>query len=81
MKRFAISTVLAGGLFAGLFGAAGAAHAATTPPAPTAASSNAPQIFDAGGYDAPSPVPTRIYEAPSRVYDADSYYGPQAGCL
>ena len=27
MKRFAVSTVLAGGLFAGLLGMAGAAHA------------------------------------------------------
>ncbi|HMZ13274.1 MAG TPA: hypothetical protein PLI79_08515 [Mycobacterium sp.] len=27
MKRFAVSTILAGGLFAGLLGTAGAAHA------------------------------------------------------
>ena len=63
-KRIAISTVLAGGLFAGVLGVAGAANA----------SYDAPHYGPVPGqYDAPdySPVPGQ--------YDAPYYYGPVPG--
>ena len=63
-KRIAISTALAGGLFAGVLGVAGAANA----------SYDAPHYSPVPGqYDAPyySPVPGQ--------YDAPDYYGPVPG--
>ena len=63
-KRIAISTALAGGLFAGVLGVAGAANA----------SYDAPYYSPVPGqYDAPyySPVPGQ--------YDAPDYYGPVPG--
>lgn len=85
MMKFAISTVIAGGLFAGLLGATGVAHAAGSDAMFTA--SGAPtRIYDAGGYDAPSPMyydattgryyDARGYEIPAPIYDGRGYEIP-----
>ena len=70
-KRIAISTALAGGLFAGVLGVAGAANA----------SYDAPHDGPVPGqYDAPDygPVPGQ-YDAPYYGQHDPSYYGPVPG--
>ena len=70
-KRIAISTALAGGLFAGVLGVAGAANA----------SYDAPHYGPVPGqYDAPdySPVPGQYDASYYGQYDP-SYYGPVPG--
>ena len=62
-KRIAISTALAGGLFAGVLGVAGAANASYDPHY-----GPVPGQYDAHDY---SPVPGQ--------YDAPYYYGPVPG--
>ena len=66
-KRIAISTALAGGLFAGVLGVAGAANANYDAPVP-------------GQYDAPyyGPVPGQ-YDAPYHGLHDPNYYGPVPG--
>ena len=77
MKRFAISAALAGGLFAGVLGAAGAAEADFDYDAPyygTARQYDAPYYDTAWQYDAPyygTPMPGR--------YDARCYGTPAEG--
>ena len=70
-KRIAISTALAGGLFAGVLGVAGAANA----------SYDAPHYSPVPGqYDAPyyGPVPGQ-YDAPYHGLHDPNYYGPVPG--
>jgi hypothetical protein len=56
MKRFAVSTILAGGLFAGLLGAAGAAHAGEI-------------IIGPDGAGVTYGAPARTYDAPNAGID------------
>ena len=69
-KRIAISTALAGGLFAGVLGVAGAANA----------SYDAPHDGPVPGqYDAPDYSPVRQYDAPYYGQHDPSHYGPVPG--